>query len=123
MEKPDFFLVSSEGRPDQPRRCFRLQRVLGRSGDDYLLVRIDPPIIGQPFGLGGRDIDRVILATKYVGSSLFPISEWPMSVHVARLLRELRKGDTLTKEDLEVIDWAQLYSSKEEALRAASFTR
>jgi hypothetical protein len=33
-------------------------------------------------------------------------SSWPVFVHVARLLREPKHGDTLTREDLEEIGWA-----------------
>jgi hypothetical protein len=116
---PDFFLASSEGYGlEEPRRSYRLRRMGGRSGDDYLLVRIDPPIPGQRYGLGAQNIDRVVLATKHEGQSLFPISSWPAFVHVARLLREPRDGDTLTREDLEEIGWAELYET-EAAARTA----
>ena len=70
MSDPDFFLASTEGiRLEAPRRCYRLRRIAGRGGDDYLLIRIVPPIIGQPYGLGVGDIDRVILATRHEGAS------------------------------------------------------
>jgi hypothetical protein len=109
VEQPDFYLGSSEGYGlETPRRCYRLRRIAGRSGDDYLLVRIDPPIIGQEYGLGDKNIHRVILATKHEGASLFPISSWPAFVHVARMVREPREGDTLTREDLELIGWGEL---------------
>ena len=119
MGEPDFFLASSEGYGlEQPRRCYRLRRILGRSGDDYLLVKVDPPIVGQRYGLGGRDIDHVVLATRHKGESLFPVSSWPVFVHVARLLREPREGDTMTRDDLEEIGWAEIYETEEDAWRA-----
>ena len=121
MTAIDFFLASSEGYGlEEPRRCFRLRRIMGRSSDDYLLIQIDPPIPGQRYGFGERDIERVVLATRHEGVSLFPISSWPVSVHVARLLREARDGDTLPREDLEEIGWAELYETEEAARKAAS---
>jgi hypothetical protein len=119
MDTPDFFLASSEGYGlERPRRCYRLRRILGRTGDDYLLVKVAPPIIGQRYGLGGREIDRVILATRHEGESLFAIRSWPVFVHVARLLREPREGDTMTRDDLESIGWAEIYKTEEDARRA-----
>jgi hypothetical protein len=119
MVDPDFFLASSEGYGlKEPRRSYRLRRIAGRSGDDYLLVRVDPPISGQRYGLGAENIDRVVLATRHEGESLFPISSWPVFVHVARLLREPKHGDTLTREDLEEIGWAELYETEEAARKA-----
>ena len=119
MDTPDFYLASSEGYGlEGPRRCYRIRRILGRGSDDYLLVKVDPPIIGQRYGLGGRDIDRVILATRHEGESLFSISSWPVFVHVARMLREPREGDSMTSEDLEEIGWAEIYRTEEDARRA-----
>jgi hypothetical protein len=37
---------------------------------------------------------------------------------VARLLREPREGDTMTREDLEEIGWAEIYRTEEDARRA-----
>jgi hypothetical protein len=54
VDAPDFYLASSEGYGlETPRRCYRLRRILGRSDDDYLIVKVDPPIIGQRYVLVG----------------------------------------------------------------------
>lgn len=119
MNSVDFFLASSEGYGlEEPRACSRLQRIPGRSGDDFLLVKVDPPITGQQYGLGAQDIDRLVLAVRHEGASLFSISSWPVFVHVARLLRCPREGDTLTTSDLEEIGWAEIYETEEDARRA-----
>jgi hypothetical protein len=70
--------------------------------------------------MGSQDIERVILATRHRNESLFPVSSWPMFVHVARLLREPRRGDTLPAVDLEEIGWGELYPTEEEARKAAN---
>jgi hypothetical protein len=57
MTTPDFYLASSEGYGmEEPRRGFAIRRLRGDHRDDYLLTRIDPPLIGQPFGMGAHDI-------------------------------------------------------------------
>jgi len=84
--------------------------------DDLLLVRIEPPLIGQKYGLGERDIDVVLVATRHTGSSLFPIAEWPVFVHVARLLVDVPVlGDKLEKGQYESIAWAEIYRTEDDA--------
>lgn len=117
---PDFFLASTEGYGfDVPRACYRVRRVAGRApADDYLVVRIDPPLDGQSFGRGEHDLDKVVLATRHQGATLFPVSEWPTYVHVARLLGPAEKKDRLEAGDLDSIGWGELYRTEAEARRA-----
>jgi hypothetical protein len=114
----DFYLTSSEGydylaRP--PRRCRAIKRLRGDARDDYLLIRIDPPLNGQIFGLGEHDIDQVIVATRHRGASLFPITQWPVFVHVARLLVPYEGQDVVRSDELDPIAWAELYATEEAA--------
>ena len=111
---PDFYLASSEGyNMETPRKSYIIKRLRGTYRDDYLLVRIDPPLIGQYYGLGGRDIDKLIVATKYKGDSLFPVTQWPVFVHVARFLSgDPEEFDVIQNSDLEEIGWAELYETE-----------
>jgi hypothetical protein len=114
----DFYLASSEGYSiESPRRCRAIKRIRGEHRDDYLLIEIDPPLIGQGFGLGERDIDQVIVATRHEGASLFPIKRWPVYVHVARLVVRYEGQDVVRNDEIESIAWAALYAT-EEAARA-----
>jgi len=117
MEKPDFYLASSEGyEMDEPRKCKRLKRLKSENRDDLLLIRIEPTINGQKYGLGGKDIDVVIVATRHKGDSLFPIKEWPVYVHVVRLLIDAPEADeNVLDNELESIGWAELYQTEEAA--------
>ena len=118
MTKPDFYLASSEGYGmEEPRRGFAVRRLRGDVRDDYLLVRIEPPVIGQPFGLGAHDIDHVILATRHAGESLFPMRRWPVFVHVARPLVPIEGRDVLHDDEMEVIPWAEIYKTEGTARR------
>jgi len=116
MTRPDFFLASLEGYGmEAPRRGFRIRRLCGDHRDDYLLARIEPPVLGQPFGLGANDIDHVILASRHVGESLFPIERWPVFVHVARPLVPIEGRDVLHDDEMESIAWAEIYQTEDEA--------
>lgn len=117
MNKPDFYLASTEGYElDEPRKCKRLKRLRSNSRGDLLLVQLEPPVIGQKFGLGQKDIDIVVIATRHTGSSLFPIKEWPVHVHVARpLVDNLEQHEHIEDNEIEEIAWAELYPTEESA--------
>jgi hypothetical protein len=120
MTNPDFFMGSSESNVlAVPRRCWRLQRIKATNrADDLLLVRVDPPIPGEPFGYKGA-MDVVIVATHSVGDSLFPINTFPASplaVYVCRpRVDGVEKRDQLASNEIEMFDWAELYPSEAEA--------
>jgi hypothetical protein len=117
MENPDFFLASSEGyHLEEPRSCKCIKRMRSDSRDDLLLIKVDPPLIGQPYGLGSRVIDILLVATPHEGASLFPIKRWPVFVHVARLLVENPKGrERIHDNEFEALAWAELYRTEEDA--------
>ena len=117
MDSPDFFLASSEGyRLEEPRSCKRIKRVRSDNRDDWLLIKVEPPLIGQLYGLGGRDIDTLLVATRLQGDSLFPIENWPVFVHVARLLIENpEQREKIRDNEFEPIAWAEIYRTKEDA--------
>lgn len=110
---PDFWLRSSEGYDlEDARACYKERRIRGGHPDGYMVCEIGPPIIGQRYGLGARDIDRVVFASRHEGVSLFPIVEWPAYVHVGRLSAPMAEDEFALEDDgLRVIAWAELYGS------------
>ena len=121
---PDFYLASTEGYDlEAPRRCWQVRRLSTMTRDDLLLVRVEPAIIGQKYGLGGEDIDAVIVAPRHQGQTFFPIRSWPMSVHVALLKARRVAPQRLQDDDLELIAWAELHPTEEDALQASSGDR
>jgi len=117
-QQTPFYLISKETySPFGPIKCYIIGRLLGRNyGDDYLLVKIEPAIIGQSFGLGDKDISEVVLATRYADTTLHPISEWPMIVFVSRITNPaiIDSGQAKTT-DLEVILIGELYPTLSDA--------
>jgi len=81
----EFDLHFNEGfHQEMPRRCKRIRVVSFGSASKIaaLLVRIDPPCSGELYGLNQRSIDSLVLSALFEGQSFFPVSKWPMQVHV-----------------------------------------
>ncbi len=86
-----------------------------------MLVAIDPVLEGQPFGLGAKNIEHLIVGTKLQGRTLFPISHWPAYVYVARVLDDtVLRGQEFTRHQVELIAWGALYRERAEALALRS---
>jgi hypothetical protein len=123
MEDRETFYLTTAGEYSllaRPRACRNLGRLSDHLRDDYMVVEISPPLIGQPFGLGGQDICRLVLATRHQGHTLFPIDEWPAHVYVTRLRDgEVAVPGFVAPEQIELIAWGQLFPNYEEAEREA----
>jgi hypothetical protein len=119
--EPNFYLVSGEkSEPRVPTACWPEQRLRDALRDDYMLVRIEPPIMGQKYGLGAANIDHLILSTHLAGKSLYPIDSWPCHVYVMRILNSrILQTLSLDKADVEMIGWGSLHRTIEEAAAAA----
>jgi len=114
----DFYLTTAEeyGLLSLPRACRQLGRFADVNRDDYMLVEIDPPLIGQSFGLGDKDITRLLLSTRHQGHSLFPIDEWPAHVYVTRLLdQKVISNNRFSAQQVELIAWGLLFRNYSEA--------
>lgn len=112
-----FFLHTKENSDlTELQACWELARLKDNFRNDYMLVKIDPPIIGQPYGLGDKNINTVILATRHKGYTLFPVTKWPAFVYVIRILDEsiISTGRFVT-EQVEMILWGVLYRTRSEA--------
>jgi hypothetical protein len=119
MKEPDFYLSSADYyNVAMPRRVWCLKRMSGLGRDDLLLARVDPPITDDAIDVHRRNIDIVVLATRHVGTSLFPLRPCPVSVYVLHpLIDNVEARDELKREEVRNIAWAELYKTEEEAQR------
>lgn len=116
--EPQFWLTSGEEVFwSEPRAC----RVLGVTSVDappreVLVIAIEPPAIGQAFGLGGEDVEVLAVSPAHAGKSLTPRPELPMDVHLL-LVDEPWDGDAdaLTRDDLRLVGRGRLVSDREQA--------
>lgn len=117
MNSPAFFLASTEGYGlSTPRACYPVRDVKLGNNPKAILCYIDPPIIGQSFGLGAQNIEFVLLAPRHDGFSISPVSEWPGYVHVARIKSPPPHDEVEYKMDqVEEIAWGEIYPTTEEA--------
>jgi len=116
---PTFFL-HAKGEYEElsyPRPCWTVARLTSSVRDDYMLVRIDPPLVGQRFGLGEEDLHYLVLASRLQGDTLFPVSCWPCPVYVMRLLADgpIAAGSLLDSQ-IELITIGLVFRTLDEAV-------
>jgi hypothetical protein len=118
MKDPDFYLASSDSyNLAISRRVWGVKRMSIPKRNDVLLARIDPPISNREHGGNYSNIDLVLLVTRHKGTSLFPVSEWPLSVYVVRPLVNVEDRDSLNLDEFENIAWAALYRTEQDVQR------
>jgi hypothetical protein len=119
MKKEPNFFLSTAGESDKlrdPRACLIRGRLKDQVRDDHMLIEIQPPLIGQAYGLGGEDIVNLILSAKFEGFSLFPVKSWPCPVYVARILDEaINEALIFTRDQVEIIAWGVIFRDLGEA--------
>ena len=116
-EKQHFFL-SGAGESEElaePRECWEISRWRGGARDDYMLISIEPPL-KRPHGIGYEDIYKVIVATRFKGRTLYPITGWPCDVFVMTHADSLGPSETeIRPEKIRIVAWAMLFPTLEEA--------
>ena len=122
VKAADFYLGSSDSRGDfaRARAAWARKRLTGPNDGEYLWIRVEPPVIGQAFGLGEKDLHDLIVSPHLQGSTLFPINEFPMHVYIYRALTD-RVFETLRFDKVDVVmqAWGELYRTFESAAAAA----
>jgi hypothetical protein len=94
---------------------WELIRTIQSSTGPMLLVRVSPAIMGQQFGLGGQDIEVVVLAPRLEGYTVAPVTKWPTPVYVLLPLVNLDNRDEIRDDEFRVIKWAELCRDMAEA--------
>jgi hypothetical protein len=123
MDRAPAFFISTAGEYEPlaaPRACWEKARLRDNVRDDHMLIDVEPALDGQRFGLGPADITQLIVSARQRGQTLYPISSWPLSVYVARIVDETIIGSgKFTREQVELIAWGTLFRTREEALALA----
>jgi hypothetical protein len=77
-----------------------------------LLIKVAPPIF---YVQTLENLEILLIASRLLGDSLFPVSRWPIDVYVTRLLVDPANKEALRDDEFTLIAWGELYASKEEA--------
>jgi hypothetical protein len=120
MRDPDFFMSSGEDVEfERVRRCWRVARLASHTRDDLLLVRVNPPVPAPPYGFGSGVRDLIVIASRHLGYSLFPVSSFPdnsLHVYVLWPLVDDSNGRThLNENEYKLIACAELFPTAYEA--------
>ena len=118
MAQVVYFLSSMESREilADTRRVEVVREVAFVSEKPAIVAVVDPPIVGQRFGLGARDIDVVLLTHAHEGDRINPGGPFPIFVHVARLLVPLSGiGDVVDRADVQGVGRGELYRTSDDA--------
>lgn len=114
---PDVYYLSSLDSKllKETRECVFVRRMHFDSGKEIVLAKIDPPLLGQKFGLY-EDVDTVIFANRHKGESLPPVANFPCFVFVARPIRHhIEMLDVIGTDDVEIVGWGELYRTRTDA--------
>lgn len=104
----DFYLVSTELRdPYKSRECCIARRLSSEIYDGYALVQISPPLPKEIYDTP-EDLAWVILAPKNQGDSLFPVSEWPLSVYICNTKAPILDNKEFSSRQLTILDWGKI---------------
>lgn len=120
---PDFYLTAAGeyGPLAGVRACWAGERLRDDYRDDYMQITIEPPLIGQPFGLGQKDITELLIASRWEGLGLYPVNRWPLSVYVIRIIDySILQAKYFRKDQIQLIAWAMLYKRSDEATAAST---
>lgn len=79
-------------------------------------MRISPPLIGHEFNRE-FDIETVFMTHRHEGDNILNINKFPLFVFIfiAKNIEAVNKN-ILTKEEVEVIGWGELYRTETDAL-------
>ena len=119
MEPTTYYLSSMESVSfAETRECQFIKVLSFDTGKQCVLAWVDPPVIGQPYGLGGKDLDLLLLASRHEGELLHPVSNFPCFVFICRpLVDSLAERDQIRKEDLAIIGRGEIYRTRHDADR------
>jgi hypothetical protein len=118
MDTNQHFFLSAAGESIElakPRECWEINRMRIAARDDYMLISMEPPY-RQPLGIGYRDIYKLIIATRFKGYSLYPITSWPCDVSVFLTTGEnIAAASDFKPDQIQCVAWAMLFRTLAEA--------
>jgi hypothetical protein len=105
----DFYLASTELREAyEPLACRIIRRMRSELRDDLALVEVEPPLPRRVYDTT-QDVRWLIIASRLKGTTLFPVSEWPLPVYICRVKGKYeRASKAIMEEDLAILDWGEI---------------
>ena len=103
------YLATTELRdPYTPRECHVIRRLRSELRDDLALVELETPLPASVYDTP-EDLGQVILAARHQGSTLFPVTHWPLPVYICVLKVETTsEDDVISSANLSILDWGEV---------------
>ncbi len=99
-----FKLRSTEQNNPTEYSCTFLSYIFDKTKPNKMLVRVEPSIPNYVYQTQ-KDIDRVVVAPRHAGVSIYPeVSEWPCYVHIC----VPKKNASWEDGPYDVLDWGML---------------
>jgi hypothetical protein len=117
MQGPvSLYLSSLESERFEPiRTCEFVSEVAFASGKVGVVVRLDPPVVGQDFGTGA-DLSLFVLVARFANESVSPVSSFPCFVHIALPHPDWdTASEFISVSELQSIAWGELYRTAADA--------
>jgi len=118
MNDGQHFFLSAAGESIElakPRECWEIKRMRDAVRDDYMLISMEPPY-RESQGIGYRDIYQLVIAARFKGYSLYPITEWPCHVYVfASANPNIDAENEITPDQVRMVAWAMLFRTLAQA--------
>jgi hypothetical protein len=118
MDDGQHFFLSAAGESIElvkPRECWEIKRMRDAVRSDYMLISMEPPY-REPQGIGYRDVCKLVIATRFKGRSLYPITSWPCHVFVFLIAEEnIGTGLEIQSDHIRNVAWAMLFKTLAEA--------
>ena len=79
--------------------------------DDYVWVRIEPPLKANELATN-TDIEVALLAPRHEGGSLLAPNSWPVHVYVCRTRRTPIGSASVPPDDVQILNWGILHEER-----------
>ena len=111
-----FFLSSLDSEKFKlVRKCRFIKIMKFNTGKQCALAEISP-VVAIENCWHVKDISQVILTNRHKGSKIFPLHEFPLFVFIcAPLFDNLQNKPFISRDDLEIIGWGDLYKTWRDA--------
>ena len=114
--KPNYYLSSLEVRDFQTHECYVVKPVRFATGCEGIIVRVNPVVIGQRYGLGGADIDYLVLFCDIETDRINPPSRLPCLVRAWRFLSSNWTDiEPLKPQDISLVAFGEIYKTRYDA--------
>ncbi len=105
----EYILSSTESYEFENPRRFQVIKSVIINHKEAWVIKIEPYVIRQKYGLGEKNIEYLMLTPKHTDLTLTSIEEYPFFVMISRFLsNKIPQHKNVSSSEIEVIAWAEI---------------